>query len=94
MSGYRTIAAKIPDTVRKALVDNNTIGQATAAAGDKNLQLLSRIWYEYIEPDQRPNLDCPKCIAGLLMNWKELHSTLVQLEAENKALQALRSKSR
>lgn len=94
MSGYRMIAKKIPDSVRTALLANDTIGKATAAAGDKNLQLLSRIWHEYIEPDQRPNLDCGKCISGLLMNWKELQSTLAQLEEENKALQVLRSKSR
>lgn len=92
MNGYREIAKKIPDSVRKSLVAGDVIGKATAAAGDKNLQLLSRIWHEYIEPDREQNLGCGKCITALLANWRELNGALVELDVQERALKALSRK--
>jgi bacterioferritin-associated ferredoxin len=93
MKGYKAIALKIPDRVRAILTsESDPIGNATAAAGDKNLQLLSRIWHEFIETHAPVNLECAKCRETLRSNFKELKPVLKEIEAEHNSLKELRQR--
>lgn len=82
------LCRKIPKVVRedKLLSDSEPILNATASVKDKNMLMLAKIWYEFIEPLSEKNYDCPKCLAGILSSWRELRPTLINLSKEEQML--------
>lgn len=85
---YSMLCRKIPKVVRedKLLSDLEPILNATASVKDKNMLMLAKIWYEFIEPLSEKNYDCPKCLAGILSSWRELRPTLINLSKEEQML--------
>lgn len=79
-----TIANLIPAEYRKEILELNIIEKAVAIAGDPNMDYLSTIWKDYIEPDFEP--DCPLCFTRVLKNFKNLKPTLIELEKNSKLL--------
>lgn len=88
---YTQTARKIPQKVRdeRILTDLDPISIATPSAKDKNMMMLAKIWYEFIEPLSERNFDCPKCMAGILSNYKQLKPTLIQLSQEEQMISSL-----
>lgn len=86
----KDIAKRIPDEVRSKLLltDADIIYKAVAHKDDPDMRLLLRIWYEFIEPNKE-HTDCPICIGNILTNYRQMKSSLVELEIEYQKLQSL-----
>lgn len=79
----RLIAELIPAAERAELLELNVIANAKGIADDQNMHHLMVIWRTYIETDIG---NCPLCVNRVLKNFRELQSTLIQLEKESKLL--------
>lgn len=90
-TAYSMLGRKIPSAVRdlKLLTDAEPILIATSSSKDKNMLMLAKIWYEFIEPLSEKNYDCPKCMATILSSWKELRPTLIELSLEEQMLKGV-----
>ena len=91
MSNYRTIGQKIPDDIRslRLMIPADPIKQAVALPGTKDMQLLFAIWVEFIQPGVEQDIDCPKCVARILSNFREMKDELITLEKEYQLLNSL-----
>lgn len=92
MMNLRYYAKKIPDEIRskRLMVPGDPISNAKAVSGDKSMQLLFAIWYEFIEPASTGDMGCRICLRRVLVNFKEMKGELMQLEKEYNLLAALK----
>lgn len=90
-TAYSMLCRKIPTVVRenKLISDSEPILNATASVKDKNMLMLAKIWYEFVEPLSEKNYDCPKCLASILSSWRELRPTLIDLSKEEQILRMI-----
>lgn len=86
----KLICTKIPDEVRSLLLlsKKEPILHATNTLNDPNMRVLADVWYEYIEPEKERGT-CPICLENIRTNFRQMHSTLVQLEEEYQKLNLL-----
>lgn len=84
-------AKRIPDRIRseRLMVDADPIGKAQPVVGDKHMELLFSIWYEFIEPFGDGDAFCPTCLQRLLGNFREMKVDLMQLEKEYRIFKAI-----
>lgn len=83
-------ATKIPDRIRseRLLTEADPIANAQANQFDKHMQVLSKIWYAYIEPEKEYT-NCPICLNNILQSFRALKPKLLELEREYKILNSL-----
>lgn len=88
---YKLLAKKVPTQVRelKILTEENPVYTATANKSDKNMMMLAKVWYEFIEPNAERNYNCNICMNNILNGWKELFPALKELSIEHKLLESL-----
>lgn len=90
-TAYTQLARKIPAQVRdnKILNVHDPIQHAIASSKDPHMMSLAKIWYTFVEPHAEKSYDCPKCMANILHNYREIKPTLVELKREDKLLESL-----
>ena len=83
-------ASKIPDRIRseRLLTESDPIANAQANQFDKHMQVLSKIWYAYVEPEKEYT-NCPICLNNILQSFRALKPKLMELEREYKILNSL-----
>ena len=83
-------AAKIPDRIRseRLLTEADPIANAQANQFDKHMQILTKIWYAYVEPEKEYT-NCPICLNNILQSFRVLKPKLIELEREFKILKSL-----
>ena len=85
-------AKKIPDQVRseKLITETDPIAHALPNAGNKHMQLLYLVWYEFIEPASNGDITCHTCCKRIIENFIAMKQDLVKLEREYKLLESLK----
>lgn len=88
MTSLQDIASRIPDRIRseRLLVDADPIGNAVATSTNPAMQMLFAIWYEFVEPSNNGNIDCPYCLQNILTNFRAIVPALLGLEREYQML--------
>lgn len=81
---------QIPDRIRseRLLTADDPIANAKANELDPRMMLLSKIWFEYIEPNKTPS-NCPLCLNNILSSFRNLKPALMELEVSYQKLQYL-----
>lgn len=82
----RRIAELIPAEYRREILELNIIESSVAMAGNESMDYLVVIWKDYVEHDFEP--ECNLCRARVLGNFKEMKSTLVEMEKEYQLLKS------
>lgn len=77
----------IPREQRKEIIDLDLIHKARADMADQRMNYLVTVWKEFIRPDFDPA--CNRCMASVLKNFKNMRSYLLELEVQDKLLDAL-----
>lgn len=83
-------AAKIPDRIRseRLLVESDPIKNAQANQFDRHMQVLTKIWYAYVEPEKEYT-NCPICLNNILQSFRALKPKLIELERDYQTLKSL-----
>ena len=83
MSYLKNLALQIPDKIRseRLLTDADPIANAKASENDSNMQLLSKVWFAYIEPHKEAS-NCPLCLANIISSFKNLKPMLMEIEID------------
>ncbi|TWP31893.1 hypothetical protein ETU08_00090 [Apibacter muscae] len=90
MSSIKEIAKKIPNNVRSQILitEEDIIHKAIPVNGNKEMQILNKIWHEFIEPNKELT-NCPVCLNNILTSFKQMKESLIELELEYQKLNAL-----
>ena len=90
MSYLKNLALQIPDRIRseRLLTDADPIAKANASENDANMQLLSKVWFAYIEPHKESS-NCPLWLANILSSFKNLKPALMEIEVDYQKLNHL-----
>lgn len=83
----------IPDVIRseRILTPADPIRNAVANKYNSHMLLLYTVWYEYVEPNGKGDIDCGICLGRVLKNYRAMRAELEQLEAENNLINAVRN---
>lgn len=86
----KSLAAKIPHEVRNQilLTEDDIIFNAVAVWENPKMQILLKIWHQFIEP-QTEAVNCPICTGNILTNFRQMKSYLIELENEYQKLEKL-----
>lgn len=86
----KEIARKIPAEIRSEilLTENDIISNSVAVWENQNMQILLKIWHQFIEPHKEIT-QCPICLGNILTNFQQMKSALIELENEHQNLQKL-----
>lgn len=96
MTGYYSIAQRIPAETRKMMLEGNFIFKAVANEYDSDMIKLYIIYANYIEPyseaykyeDGRIIGACQLCLTNILDKFKLLEPYLIQLERESNLIES------
>ena len=90
MSYLKNLALQIPDRIRseRLLTESDPIANAKASETDANMQLLSKVWFAYIEPHKEAS-NCPLCLSNILSSFKNLKPALMEIEVDYQKLNHL-----
>lgn len=90
MSIIRELSKKIPDNIRSELIitEEDPILNASPNSENKNMKLLSDIWYEFIAPHDTKS-ECPICLNTILTNFRQMKEELIELEKEYRKLKII-----
>lgn len=86
----KELAKRIPNNVRSEilLTDDDIIENSISVWDNKNMQILLRIWKDFIEPSFEI-CQCPTVIANVHTNFRQMKNSLIELENEYQNLQKL-----
>lgn len=86
----KNLAAQIPDKIRRErlLIESDPIGTARPYESDKKMQLLLKVWFQYIEPHKEAS-NCPICLANVLSSFQNLKPLLMEIEEDYQKLNSL-----
>lgn len=90
MNHLKNMAMKIPDRIRseRIMTEQDPIANAQPNELDKQMQLLAKIWFAYIEPHKEPT-SCPICLSNILSSFRNLKPALIELETTYQKLNYL-----
>lgn len=90
MSLIKDLALRIPDRIRseRLLIEADPIANAKNSMTDPNMQLLSKVWFQYIEPHKEAS-DCPICLTNIISGFKNLKPHLKEIEKSYQMIKAL-----
>lgn len=87
----KRLCSLIPNDVRSELLitTDDPIYNAIPVRDNKEMMLLARIWYEFIEPNKDKEFNCSICLQNILTNFRQMKSSLIELENEYRMLKEL-----
>jgi len=87
----RKYAVMIPDIIRSEylVIPTDPIAEAVPYKGNPHMQVLFKVWYEFIEPASQGNIECGHCLNRIIDNFKAMKPELVKLEKEYRILKEL-----
>lgn len=88
MNQMQEIAASVPHEYRQKIL-LEWLPEATASLHNEAMRLLFDAYYIYVDPNGIKNPNCPKCIASVLNNWKNLVEVLTLEEINYNTLESI-----
>jgi hypothetical protein len=92
MTTVRDIAAQIPASVRKTLIDGNVIYKAVARPDDIQMQILVIVYEAHVFTEgEKINMDnpCMICLNNIINQMRLLEPELVILEREANLIESV-----
>lgn len=80
----RQLVEKIPIHVRRDILLENNITEATPYSSNYHMKILINVWRQYIE--STVDLSCQLCYNRVLKNWQEMLPIMIELEKEYQLL--------
>lgn len=82
---YLNRAKKVPPEIRDRylLHDGDPLQNAITSGNDPYMRKIADIWFNFIDTTAERDYNCPRCMANILHNMRELKESFIYLQKQS-----------